>query len=127
MQHGPASRRIAPGASIIATERENRDQFRRWFQTAGYSISRVSIALALVSTFFSFGVELRFPIPDPVPFVCVFSISTLPALVVGVLEGLARLPTQRKWSGPLRISATLLVALLGAFFIVGDLGVFYSP
>jgi hypothetical protein len=96
-------------------------------------VAQCFIALAFLQTFFDFGVEPGWPLPDPILFLWVFLISALPALAIGVLDGLARLPTHPGWSIPLRVFATLLVIVLGAgiavlgyFFIPGDLGVFYE-
>jgi hypothetical protein len=64
------------------------------------------------------------PISAPVMFLYVFVPASLPALVVGAADGVARSLRRTRWIAPLRIVALLLIimlgpstALIGAFFL----------
>ena len=64
------------------------------------------------------------PISDPVMFLYVFVPGSLPALVVGAADGVARSLRHTRCIAPLRIVALLLImlglstALIGAYFLV---------
>jgi len=90
----------------------------------GYALAQTFFLFTLLQAFLQRGVGLWWPIPDLVMFLYVFVPAVLPALVIGVVDGVARSLRRTRWIASLRIVAFILItalglgtALVGAFFL----------
>jgi hypothetical protein len=88
-------------------------RFRRLVSVGGYVRAQPLFLFTVLQAFLERGVGLWWPFPDPVMFLYVFVPTLLPALVVGVVDGIARSLRRTRWIAPLRIGAFLLITMLG--------------
>lgn len=95
------------------TTTESHYTWLRYFPAAGYIVAQVFFIVALWATLIQLGLSLWPLYPDPVAFLWVFLPASLPSIVVGVLDGLARLPRRLAWAIPLRVVSSVFVAALG--------------
>jgi hypothetical protein len=88
--------------------------FRRLVPVGGYVLTQPFFLFTVLQAFLERGAGLSWwPFPDPVMFLHVFVPASLPALVVGVVDGVARSMRRTKLFAVLRIFAFLLVTILG--------------
>ena len=100
------------------------ERFRRLVPVGAYVLAQPFFLFTVLQAFLERGVSIWWPFPDFVMFLYVFVPASLPALVVGAVDGVARSLRRSRWIAPLRIAAFLLVtilslgtALVAAFFL----------
>jgi ABC-type proline/glycine betaine transport system permease subunit len=110
---------------MMASSGEGR--FRRLVPVGGYVLAQHSFLFMVLQAFLERGVSTWWPITDFVMFLYVFVPASLLALVVGVVDGVARSLRRTKLFAVLRIFAFLLItipalgtALVAAFFLAFD-------
>jgi hypothetical protein len=103
------------------------ERFRRLVPVGGYVLAQPFFLFTVLQAFLERGVSMWWPFPDFVMFLYVLVPASLPALVVGSVDGVARSLRRSRWITPLRIVAFLLVTILGlgtaliaAFFLAFD-------